>query len=268
MDTFRRAGLASLVGKFEDFVLGFNQATERFLMVDVGSTKEAADAKLKVYLEDEIRLPETFKIIFGGCHDNGYVANLHSQITAGFKDKLILLKSYTEMASGFAMLDLPSLVIPDLFMSQKMEDIPSSPTGTGVPKDVFNSPLSGNVNLGYNPTTPATTTTTPRSINPNIPLQKQKLNLCTLFYMRSCKFGTGCKFAHDYVLTDPQREELVKFTKSTPCPTALSGGQCKFGDNCCYGHTCPNSPKCFFFKQGKCKFRQANMHATPAGSSG
>lgn len=84
LDTFRREGLLKLTGKFEPFVMGFNQATERFLMVDVGNTKEAADAKLKgkrafewrtcllsslfatVYLEDEIRLPETFKIIFGG----------------------------------------------------------------------------------------------------------------------------------------------------------------------------------------------------------
>ncbi|KAF7371084.1 hypothetical protein MSAN_00743100 [Mycena sanguinolenta] len=286
IDTFRRAGLAALVNKFEDFVLGFNQATERFLMVDVGSTKEAADAKLKAYLEDEIRLPETFKIIFGGCHDNGYVANLHSQITAGFKDKLILLKSYTEMAGGFVMLGLPCLAIADLFMPHKLEDIPSSPTGTVFPKDRINSPLSGNVNLSYNiiPVTP--TTTTPRLINPNVAIQKQKPTLCTLFYMRSCKFGTGCKFAHDYVLTDAQREELAKHTKKTPCPTTLSGGQCKFGDGCCYGHTCPYSPNCLFFKQGKCKFKQgkyilavfvvhlliamtpANMHATPAGSGG
>jgi len=263
IDTFRRAGFAALIGKFEDFIMGFNQATERFLMVDVGSTKEAADAKLKVYLEDEIRLPETFKIIFGGCHDNGYVANLHSQITAGFKDKLILLKSYTEMAGGIAALGLPSLAIPDLFMPHKIEDIPSSPTGTRLPKDVFNSPLSGNVNLGFNATPPVT----PRLINPNVAIQKQKPTLCTLFYMKSCKFGNGCKFAHDYVLTDAQREDFAKFTKKTPCPTALSGGQCKFGDGCCYGHVCPYS-NCFFLKQGKCKFKQANMHTNPASSSG
>lgn len=83
MDTFRRANFTIAINRFEDFVMGFNQASERFLMVDVGNTKEAADAKLKgshfpllefahfselwtVYLEDEIRLPETFKIIFGG----------------------------------------------------------------------------------------------------------------------------------------------------------------------------------------------------------
>ncbi|KAF8211113.1 hypothetical protein K438DRAFT_2011507 [Mycena galopus ATCC 62051] len=262
IDTFRRAGFAALIGKVEEFMMGFNQATERFLMLDVGSTKEAADAKLKVYLEDEIRLPETFKIIFGGCHDNGYVANLHSQITAGFKDKLILLKSYTEMAGGIAMLGLPSLTIPDLFMPHKIEDIPSSPTSTGLPKNVFNPPLSGNVNLSCN-AAPATSGTQ-RLINPNLAIQKQKPTLCTLFYMKNCKFGNGCKFAHDYALTDAQREDLVKFTKKTPCPAANSGGPCKFGDNCCYGHTCPFLPNCFFMKQGKCKFKQASMHSTPS----
>ena len=28
-------------------MIGFNQATERFMMVDVGGAKEAADAKIK-----------------------------------------------------------------------------------------------------------------------------------------------------------------------------------------------------------------------------
>ncbi|KAJ7173476.1 hypothetical protein C8R46DRAFT_115823 [Mycena filopes] len=243
-EALRRAGLGSLINKFEDFVLGFNQATERFLMVDVGTTKEAADAKLKVYLEDEIRLPETFKLIFGGCHDNGYVANLYSQITAGYKEKLILLKGYTEMAAGIAALGLPSLAIPELFMLQKIADDPSFSSSTKSP------PLSGNVNLGP-----------PREMIPNVPIYKQKPPPCTLFYMKkSCKFGATCKFAHDYDLTTAQREELAKFNKKAPCPTVLSGGPCKFGDSCCYGHICSYSPNCFFLKQGKCKFRQANMH--------
>lgn len=60
-----------------------------------------------------------------GCHDNGYVANLRSQITAGYKSKLVLLKSYTDMAAGISDLDLPSFSIPDLFMSQKLG--PSAP---------------------------------------------------------------------------------------------------------------------------------------------
>lgn len=77
--------------KFDDFVLGFNQAAERFIMLDVGGAKEAADTKIKgkqgatmacgksrlssisfltyliAFLEDEIRLPQTEKIIFAGA---------------------------------------------------------------------------------------------------------------------------------------------------------------------------------------------------------
>ena len=47
MDTFGRVGLLSAKTKFEEFTLGFNQAAERFMMVDVGGAKEAADAKIK-----------------------------------------------------------------------------------------------------------------------------------------------------------------------------------------------------------------------------
>ncbi|KAJ6526111.1 hypothetical protein B0H10DRAFT_1863876, partial [Mycena sp. CBHHK59/15] len=148
MDTFRRVGMAPLINNFEDFAMGFNQATERFLMVDVGNTKEAADAKLKV----QSMVKDSVLNTAIGCHDNGYIANLHSQITAGYKEKLILLKSYTEMAAGIAGLGLPSLEIPDLFMPRKIgEDTAFSPTGINVPKDLpfmFGSPSITNVNLG------------------------------------------------------------------------------------------------------------------------
>jgi hypothetical protein len=51
LETFGRAGLPIAKAKLDDFVLGFNQAAERFLMIDVGSGKEAADAKIKGMLE-------------------------------------------------------------------------------------------------------------------------------------------------------------------------------------------------------------------------
>ncbi|KAF8239047.1 hypothetical protein L208DRAFT_1429576 [Tricholoma matsutake] len=127
MDTFGRVGSWLTKTKFEDFCMGFNEAAERFLMVDVGSRKEAADAKIKAHLEAEIFLPQTYKIIFGGCHDNGYVTNLRSQITAGFKQKLILLPTYTEIAAGIAELELPVLTIRDLFLKEKLGIAPSDP---------------------------------------------------------------------------------------------------------------------------------------------
>ncbi|KAF9057720.1 hypothetical protein BJ165DRAFT_69378 [Panaeolus papilionaceus] len=125
VDALGRMGHAIAKARFEEFMVGFNQAADRYILVDVGSAKEAADAKIKALLEDEIKLPQTEKIIFGGCHDNGYVTTLRTQLTAGFKHKLILLRSYTEMAAGINELELPSFTIPDLFLSQKL--------GTGNP---------------------------------------------------------------------------------------------------------------------------------------
>ncbi|KAL0949655.1 hypothetical protein HGRIS_014951 [Hohenbuehelia grisea] len=123
-ETFGKTGHDALKAKFEDFIIGFNQAAERFMVVDVGPGKEAADAKIKAYLEDEIRLPHSCKVIFGGCHDNGYVTSLRSLITAGYKQKLILLQSYTGMAAGINGLDLPVMTCEDLFMSQKLGSQP------------------------------------------------------------------------------------------------------------------------------------------------
>jgi hypothetical protein len=120
VDAIGRAGFWNAKQKFEDFALGFNQAAERFVMVDVGNGKEAADAKLKVLLEDNIRLPQTCKILFGGCHDNGYATGLRSLITAGFQDKLVLLRGYTESAAGIEELGLPSMNIPQLFIPDKL----------------------------------------------------------------------------------------------------------------------------------------------------
>jgi hypothetical protein len=47
LETFGKAGLQLPKARLDDFVMGFNQAAERFLMIDVGNGKEAADAKIK-----------------------------------------------------------------------------------------------------------------------------------------------------------------------------------------------------------------------------
>lgn len=40
-------GLSEAYDSFDDFVVGFNESCRRFLMADVGSGKEEADAKLR-----------------------------------------------------------------------------------------------------------------------------------------------------------------------------------------------------------------------------
>ena len=89
-------------------------------------------------MEDNIRLPQTCKILFGGatcrlspvfvsdaklvlgCHDNGYATTLRSFITAGFQDKLILLRGYSESAASIEELGLPTMTVPQLFLADKL----------------------------------------------------------------------------------------------------------------------------------------------------
>jgi hypothetical protein len=46
-ETLSRCGHHSARVRFDEFITGFNQATERFMMVDVGGDKEAADSKMR-----------------------------------------------------------------------------------------------------------------------------------------------------------------------------------------------------------------------------
>jgi hypothetical protein len=47
VDTLGRTGQVRAKHYLEDFLMGFNQAAGRFLVVDVGNSREAADAKIK-----------------------------------------------------------------------------------------------------------------------------------------------------------------------------------------------------------------------------
>lgn len=137
--TLKRCGYGDAATMFDDFVVGFNQAAGRFAMIDAGELKEGSDHKMRVYLEDNIYSAQTLKVLFGGCHDNGYVSALNSFITSGHKEKLILLPGYAEMAAGIDKLGLPSLPISDLFLPEKINlfsdrsRTPSPPTSPPPP---------------------------------------------------------------------------------------------------------------------------------------
>lgn len=47
MATLKRCGYAEAAVMFDDFVVGFNQAAERFAMIDAGELKEGSDHKMR-----------------------------------------------------------------------------------------------------------------------------------------------------------------------------------------------------------------------------
>ncbi|CAL1701749.1 unnamed protein product [Somion occarium] len=128
-ETLGKAGYGEASALFDEFIAGFNQAGHRFLMVDVGAGKENADSKLRAFLADHVRSPSTWKIFLGASHDNGYVPELRSLIAHGQSEKLVLLPGYSEIAFGIKQLGLPSLLIPGLFLDQKI-NLWASPRAT------------------------------------------------------------------------------------------------------------------------------------------
>ncbi|KXN89122.1 hypothetical protein AN958_06323 [Leucoagaricus sp. SymC.cos] len=133
--------------KLEDFRIGFTQASEQYLMANVGRGKDVVDSKLRAFLRDEVRSPRTHKVVFGGylnvfslvpsanqstgCHDGGYVSDIETHISAGLADKIVLLHGYeeSEMASSFKNLGLHEIKHnPNLFIAKKMPSLRHLPS--------------------------------------------------------------------------------------------------------------------------------------------
>ena len=111
--TLRKCGFEEAADGLDSFVWGFNQAAERFAMIDVGSGKEAVDAKVKgtfatvcpsptyelclaAYLEDEVKSLETAKVIAGGRADCGHPSCVRLDVS----QSAMIMDIYTQFAQS------------------------------------------------------------------------------------------------------------------------------------------------------------------------
>lgn len=148
------------VEQYDAFIEGFNKAAPLFSIVDVGSSKEAADTKLKglnLSLPLPLSLPFLhitdgsigqnlfvfshvshkllkYTLVVGdlfsflnddltacsGLHDNGYTTTLSHLQTEGLLDKLVFLRGYNEIAFQLRDYEIPECTVPGVFMTQKM----------------------------------------------------------------------------------------------------------------------------------------------------
>jgi hypothetical protein len=158
---------------------------------------------------------------------------------------------------------LPHLSVEGLFLSEKLIRSPKklAPLSTGGPY----SSVTSNGGL-ISPQSPARSHGRP--IDLSLPLHKQNPPPCNEFYLMTCSKGSGiCKYSHEYILTPEQLISLAYNAKKAPCNWLKNGVQCPYGDQCCWGHVCPNGPKCFHLSKGKCWFKGEAMHPEPSSSS-
>lgn len=103
-----QVGLLKHPQEFRAFAQSFSVNQPLFSIIDVGQGKERADHRIKEMLRTFSGNPTCKQIIFGGCHDTGYLVNLdqykHNQAKA---ERITLLES-TIPARGFA--ELPNFM--------------------------------------------------------------------------------------------------------------------------------------------------------------
>lgn len=125
---FNKAGLSRVLQDvgiatetvFAAFVQGLNAAHPLIVMTDVGSQKEAADAKFREAVRLHCKLPSC-KLVIAGCeHDGGYSHLLQSLETEGLSDKIRILKSFDEGAFDIKRLNLSTVQFPGLFEPKKL----------------------------------------------------------------------------------------------------------------------------------------------------
>ncbi|KAF8514323.1 hypothetical protein BU17DRAFT_68399 [Hysterangium stoloniferum] len=139
--TLLRCGICTS-GEFEGFIVGLSQANPRLIVTDVHPGKDAADIKIKEYLSFYAQSSQTWKVFFGGTHDNGYVVTLTDLQDKGLLDKVVLLKGYECMTRKIESLRLPTLKIKRLFMSERL---PAQKASVDIGKTI--SPTSSPVNI-------------------------------------------------------------------------------------------------------------------------
>uniref|UniRef100_A0A093V5V3 Histone-lysine N-methyltransferase SETD1B n=1 Tax=Talaromyces marneffei PM1 TaxID=1077442 RepID=A0A093V5V3_TALMA len=111
----------------------FNKSRAEFDMVDVGSGKENADAKMRKTLAQSIKNFQCRKIFFAGCHDAGYMHDLAEyQGDESNKSRIILLEttpahhSFCEMGYEIVQFDRVFRSLP-LESALKQVSSPTSP---------------------------------------------------------------------------------------------------------------------------------------------
>ncbi|KAF9534147.1 hypothetical protein CPB83DRAFT_843756 [Crepidotus variabilis] len=245
--------------QFHAFITGFTQASPRFSMVDTGRGKENLEAKIQEHLQTFTYFPQTLRVFFGG-----YEPATHMEVFTGLsRDEMLgkITLLHPNQHAADAVLDrldvfpLPRLILDGLFLSEKLPRAPKklAPLATGS----YNS-VTSNGGL-ISPQSPARSVGRP--IDPSLPLHKQNPPPCNEHYLMTCSKGAGnCKYSHDYILTTEQLVSLANNAKKAPCNWLKNGVHCPYGEKCCWGHVCPNGPKCFHLSKGKCWFKGESMH--------
>ncbi|KAF9498546.1 hypothetical protein BDN71DRAFT_1465890 [Pleurotus eryngii] len=259
---------------FKNFNAGISQASTRFAMVDVGPFKDVAEAKIREYLETYTRFPQTLRLFIGDASGSNYTETFRTLNMERLLGKIVFLGGHTDTPGhrGHATISAPTLEVEGVFQPPSYHLPPQKPSPLTVPTSNVTVATNGGL---ISPKSPSRGT---RLIDPTLPLHKRTPDVtfcseggwvadnsirsienpppCNEHYLMTCSKGPAlCKYSHDYLLTPEQLACLASNAKKAPCNWLKNGLQCPYKERCCWGHVCPNGPKCFHLSKGKCWFK-------------
>ncbi|KAJ4340864.1 hypothetical protein N0V87_002218 [Didymella glomerata] len=124
----QQVGLLRHPGEMRTFAQRFSTNQSLFSIIDVGHGKERADHKIKEMLRTFSDNPTCRHIIFGGCHDSGYLNNLdqfkHNEAKAGRITLLETTPAYPEFAH---LPNFKRAKFDDVFRNEPLPDSAPAP---------------------------------------------------------------------------------------------------------------------------------------------
>ncbi|KAI1082009.1 hypothetical protein F5B20DRAFT_44313 [Whalleya microplaca] len=264
-----RVGLTESVNELPAFARAFARTQGLFALVDVGYGKEQADFKVRKMLHVAAHNLQCRHIIFGPCHDRGYLVELKPyQLEPTVAKKLTLLET-TPALYEFRALNFPRVSFPEVFRSKPLPEdrlipssapaftkLASSPSPTPIWKSSSQSTMQSQTISG----TPASSSSlkyylinsTGERIDDPIKYDKiyesdllereakEGRKPCNRYHLNGICEDLSCSYYHGEPLSPGARLVLRSKARGSPC---ASGQGCR-NVNCLYGHHCKYGKRC------------------------
>jgi len=211
-------------------------------------------------------------IILGGSHDNGY-ARILSKLEAGNVEpgKVILLQgpTFAPELERFDSTLFPRVKFDGLFMERKID--PGQKYAQVAANGVLPMQRKSTSSTSSPPKSPSVQPNrlvepdlgnphhlpqqlTNRVVGVWLSIKNLQPRACNMYYLNAQKCGkSDCEYSHEHILNETQLSALRYNCKKQPCHSFHKFDSCPYGDDCIYGHECPDNVggKCTSGK--KCK---------------
>ena len=139
--TLKACGIINSTADLQAFGRAFTRTQPLFSFVDVGFGKEQADHKIRETLRFMIRLSQCKHVLFGPCHDNGYLPVLEEyKRNEAFASRFSLI-SGTAPGPGFRQLGLAIDKYDEIFRTSNLVPPPSASPPSTISSPRSSTPL-------------------------------------------------------------------------------------------------------------------------------